>query len=267
MYQNKGMAKPACLLAIIAGLAACGGGADSKSRSGPNTYKETTAGSGSTVADAETAVSQGTITYANYRLWNTPMTDQAWALPSVIAAVDFNAAAKAGSIKFAAANGNQVISTSDGYATVTWAGPFASGVYQFHGNLLVGCNASAAVATEATEIFVSTSLQRVVGAAPLDDLNGYTFDVLDCSGTQGDTLKFNTDGTLTMSFAKSALSQNQKINLLNPETFGGALVDNKYHGGHVFRFGRNGVTRYAIAMQIATGNFNSRYRYLLAVQR
>lgn len=269
MLKIKGTLKFLSVVALFAGLTACGGGGGSDSSSQVSNTP-TTAGSGSTITSADSGTTQGTINYLNYRSFLASMNDKTWALPTVAANVTYNATSKAGSIQFPILGGTELVSTTDGYATTTWTGPMTKGLYNYNGNVLVGCNTNAAIATEATQVLVSTSMERVKEMAKFDALNGYTFDVTDCSQTtQVQTLKFNTDGTVTMALAtaNTVLTENQKNNFLIPESFGGVLVNGKYFGGHVYRYNKDGVNKYAIVLQTTTGNFTSQYRYMIAVQR
>jgi hypothetical protein len=173
---------------------------------------------------------------------------------------------------------NELITTSDGYATIKWTGPFLTGSYKFNGNILMGCNTSATTEAEKTQVFVSSSLERVKDGF-VDDLNGTTYDLVDCSILeQGklETLQINTDGSLFMSTSNATIPKNQVFDMLNPEkNFGGALINNgdaKYKGnysGHAFKYGANGVTKHAIAIQTSANNTTngSNYHYMLAVQR
>lgn len=252
-----------CAALACLSLTACGGGGGGDD---PAAYQATTAGAGSTVAAADVAANQATIRYAQYRTATTAN----WAMPTITATVNFNTTSKSGSIQFPLTDGTQLVSTTDGYATASWTGPFTAGAYRFNGNLLMGCNGNAS-ANESTQVFASSSLVRLQEAQPLDALHGVTFDVFDCSllpQSKGETLKINADGTLTMSMAKSVASQDSMINMLNPEKWGGALIDGVYYGGHAYRYGSNGSNKYAIVLQTravtATGSV---YHYLLAVQR
>lgn len=258
---------------MLLSLAACGGGG-----SDPSAYKATTAGAGSAVVSAEAAVTQGTIRYAQYQATNTVMSDKGYVVPSVSATVNFDPASNKGSIQFPISAGTQLVSTADAYATVSWAGPLSSGAYRFNGNLLMGCNAAAPTSNEITQVFVSSSLQRVQDGN-VDDLSGITFDVIDCAllaQSKVETLKINTDGTLYLSVTNSTIPKNQVFDLLNPEKYPGILIsaaNNRGSGaysGQVFRYGANGVTRYAIVLQTNAGNDGSvpyRFHYFLAVQR
>lgn len=244
-------------------LAACGGGSG---EGDPHVYKEVVAGPGSTVVSAEVPANQATIRYAQYLTSTAPNATP----PVVNATVNFNATSKAGSIQFPLANGIELISTTNGYSTVSWSGPFTSGAYRFNGNLLMGCTAGAS-SLEASQVFASTSLERLQDAKPLDALHGLTFDLFDCALMQQskvETLKINVDGTLAMSITPSIASENQMINMLNPEKWGGALIDGSYFGGHAFRYGKDGSNKYAIVLQKRTmSSAGSFYHYLLAVQR
>nr|WP_217343682.1 hypothetical protein [Noviherbaspirillum sp. L7-7A]MBV0877751.1 hypothetical protein [Noviherbaspirillum sp. L7-7A] len=266
------MKKNVCASLMLLALAACGGSSD------PGAYKATTAGPGSSVASAETAAAQGTIRYAQYQATNTVMSDKGYAVPSLSAAVNFDPASKKGSIQFPVAAGTELVSTSDAYATVSWAGPLSSGAYRFNGNLLMGCNASASTTNEVTQVFASSSLERVQNGS-VDDLSGTTFDVFDCAllaQSKVETLKINTDGTLYMSITNSTLPKNQAFDLLNPERYPGILIANANgrgsgaYSGQAFRYGVNGVTRYAIVLQSSVGSDGIapyRFHYFLAVQR
>jgi hypothetical protein len=267
------MKKNVCASLTLLALTACGGGG-----SDPSAYKATTAGPGSTTASAEAAVTQGTIRYAQYQATNTVMSDKSYAVPAVSATVNFDPASKKGSIQFPVPVGTELVSTSDAYATVSWAGPLSSGAYRFNGNLLMGCNASASSSNEVTQVFVSSSLERVQDGS-VDDLSGATFDVVDCAllaQSSVETLRINTDGTLYMSITNSTIPKNQAFDLLNPERYPGILIANANgrgsgaYSGQVFRYGVNGVTRYAIVLQTNAGNDGSapyRFHYFLAVQR
>jgi hypothetical protein len=266
------MKKNVCASLALLALTACGGGSD------PSAYKATTAGAGSSVASAETAVAQGTIRYAQYQATNTVMSDKAYVVPSLSAAITFDTTSKKGSIQFPLPAGTELVSTSDAYASVSWAGPLSSGAYRFNGNLLMGCNALAATTNEVTQVFVSSSLERVKDGS-VDDLSGITFDVFDCAllaQSKTETLKINTDGTLYLSITNSTIPKNQAFDLLNPEKYPGILIANANgrgsgaYSGQAFRYGVDGTTRYAIVLQTNAGNDGSvpyRFHYFLAVQR
>ncbi|MBK4736625.1 hypothetical protein [Noviherbaspirillum pedocola] len=256
-------------------LAACGGGGGGGSD--PSAYSATTAGSGSTISTAEAT---GTIKYSQYQQNTTAMYDKSFSVSSVSATVNFNSTSKQGSIQFPVLGVNELVSTNDGYATVKWTGPFLTGAYKFNGDILMGCNTGAATEAEKTQVFVSSSLERVKDGF-IDDLNGTTYDLFDCSILeQGkmETLQINTDGSLIMSTSNESIPKNQVFDMLNPEkNFGGALinginVNSKYKGGYsgqVFKYGVNGVTRHAIVIQTNAGNTTGgpNFHYLLAVQR
>lgn len=270
-------------LAVLAlALAACGGGGGGGSD--PSAYKATTAGPGSTVASAELAVSQGTIRYAQYQTTSTTMYDKSWALPSISATVNFNSSTRQGSIQFPVAGASELISTSDAYATASWTGPFPSGAYRFNGNILVGCGAPTSAAIDSTQVFVSSSLERIRDGA-VDDLNGTTYDIVNCPLLQQskvETLKINADGSVYLSLTNSTIPKNQAFDMFNPEKYPGALFTNAspgdgYYAGHAFRYDADGVTRHAIVIQTSTRLYNagapalsnggSPYHYLLAIQR
>lgn len=253
---------PVCAALACLSVTACGGGGGAD----PSAYQATTAGAGASVTSAEVAANQATMRYAQYRT----STAVNGTLPAIDATVNFNTTSKSGSIQFPLTEGIQLVSTTDGYATASWTGPLTSGAYRFNGNLLMGCRAGAS-ANDATQVFASSSLVRLQDAQPLDALHGVTFDLFDCAlvpQSKGETLKINADGTLTLSTAKSVATQDSMINMLNPEKWGGALIDGVYYGGHAYRYGSNGSNKYAIVLQTktftATGNV---YHYLLAVQR
>lgn len=266
------MKKHACASVLLLTLAACGSGSD------PSAYKATTAGPGSTVASAEAAATQGTIQYAQYQATNTVMSDKGYVVSTISATVNFDATLKKGSIQFPTSAGTELVSTSDAYATVSWAGPFSTGAYRFNGNLLMGCNASASTSNEVTQVFISSSLERVQEGA-VDDLSGTTFDVFDCAllaQAKVETLKINTDGALYLSITNSTIPRNQAFDLLNPEKYPGILISNANgrgsgaYSGQAFRYGVNGATKYAIVLQTNAGNDGStpyRFHYFLAVQR
>jgi hypothetical protein len=262
LFRKKESIETVCAALACLCLTACGGG-----ETDPSAYKETTTGAGSTVLSAEVPATQATIRYAQYQASTT----NNWTLPVVSATVNFNPTSKSGSIQFPLLGGTELVSTADAYATVSWTGPLTAGAYRFNGNLLMGCNSSASPA-EASQVFASSSLERLQDAKPLDALHGITFDLFDCSLLQQskvETLKINADGTLYMSTTKSVASENDMINMLNPEKWGGALIDSTYYGGHAFRYGINGVNKYAIVLQTRTtsSNADSVYHYRLAVQR
>lgn len=266
------MKKNVCISVTVLTLAACGGG----SGGDPSAYKPTTAGSGSTLGNAETA--QGTIRYAQYQAGGTVMFDKSFSVPSVNAAVNFNPVSKMGSIQFPVMGVNELITTNDGYATTSWTGPFLTGQYKFNGNILMGCNLSAPIANEQTQIFVSSNMSRVQNGL-VDDLNGQSFDLYDCPMLQKNqigSLKINADGSLFLSTANVTIPKNQVFNMLNPEAgYGGALINEGpastkgNYSGHAFKYGINGVTKYAIAIQTSSNNLAnvSSYHYLLAIQR
>jgi hypothetical protein len=262
LFRNKENVETVYAVLACLCLTACGGSA-----SDPSAYTATKPGAGSTVFSAEVTAAQATIRYAQYQASATSN----WTLPVVSATVNFNPASKTGTIQFPLMERTELVSTTDAYATVAWTGPLTAGAYRFNGNLLMGCNPSASSA-EASQVFASSSLERLQDAQPLDALHGITFDLFDCSLLQqskAETLKINADGTLSMSITKSVATENQMIDMLNPEKWGGALIDGNYYGGHAFRYGINGVNKYAIVLQKRTTSANavSVYHYLLAVQR
>lgn len=252
-------------------LAACGGGGGSD----PSAYSPTTSGAGSTTVGAQT---NGTITYAQYQQSGTAMATPNFSVPSVAATVNFNASNKQGSIQFPVMGASETITTTDAYATSKWTGPFLSGLYKFDGNILMGCYAAASFDGQKTQVFVSSSLVRVKDGL-IDDMNGITFDLVDCSlMEQGkvETLKLNADGSLYLSTADATIPKNQVFDMLNPEKgFGGAFIGTGNaaakggYSGQAFKYGVNGVTRYAIVIQTNSNNMTAgaSFRYLLAVQR
>lgn len=274
MVKNRNFMKFFCVAAICAGLTACGGGGgnnDSDPVSQP-----TTPGVGSTTSSAEVT---GTIQYTQYQANNTSIGDAAFAttLSNVSANATFNATNKQGSIQFSALNGNEVVSTSDGYATSTWTGPFTSGAYRLNGNVLMGCNAAAQTDNQATYVYVSSSLTRLKDGA-IDELNGKTFDLIDCGLVKqatAQTVTMNSDGSMFLSTANYTFPKNEVFNLLNPEKYSGALINNSdpkakgNYGGHAFRYTSNGVTKYAIVIQTNANSFNdaNRYHYMVAISR
>jgi hypothetical protein len=273
MIDKKETTRTLCIIAVcsaLSALSACGGGNGGGS---DPTAAATTPGQGSTVADA---TSTGTIRYAQYQSTNTIMTDAGWSASAVTASTAFDAASRKGSIQFPAQGANEIVSTSDGYASVSWAGPFTSGAYRFDGNILVACDA-AADDNESTRILVSSSLARVKDGM-VDDLSGASFDVIDCAllkQNRTETLRINPDGSLFMSTFNSTIPKNQVFDMLNPEKYPGILINNGdfrttgNYSGHAFRYTRNGLTRYAIAIQTSAGykGTGSKYHSLLAIQR
>lgn len=253
-----------CVALCCLALSACGGGGGDD----PSAYKVTTAGAGSTVVSAETAATQATIRYAQYQ--STPTYN--WTIPVLNATVNFSPSSKVGSIQFPLPGGTETVSTSDAYANVSWAGPLNAGAYRFNGNILMGCDTKAAPLA-ATQVFVSSSLERLQDAQPLDALHGVTFDLFDCALMQQskvETLKINADGTLTMSTTKSVATQDQMIDMLNPEKWNGTLIDGVAYGGHAFRYGSNGVNKFAIVLKrrtLTASDGTSVYHHLLAIQR
>ena len=152
-----------------------------------------------------------------------------------------------------------------------------TGLYKLNGNILVGCYTNATNNAEKTQVFISSSLTRVKDGY-IDDMNGTTFDLIDCSTFENgkvETLKLNADGAMSLSTANTSIPKNQVFDMLNPEKgFGGALINDNsagtgYYAGHAFKYGVNGVTKYAIVIQTSAGNFTAgaSYHYLLAVQR
>jgi hypothetical protein len=263
-----------CVTALT--LTACGGGGGGGGGgSDPSAYAPTTAGAGSTVSSAE---STGSIKYAQYQQTATVMTATNFSVPSVTATVSFNATSKQGSIQFPVMGTNELISTTDGYATSRWTGPFMTGLYKFAGNILMGCYANAANSAEKTQVFISSSLARVKDGF-IDDMNGTTFDLIDCpilEKGKPETLTLNKDGTMFLSTANATIPKNQVFDMLNPEKgFGGALINGSdyaskgSYSGQAFKYGENGVTKYAIVIQTSAGNTTAgaNYHYLLAVQR
>jgi hypothetical protein len=271
MVKNKNFIKFFSVAAICAGLAACGGGGGGGS---DPVSQPTTPGTGSTTPSAEVT---GTIQYAQYQATNTPMGDAAFATTPVTANATFNATTKQGSIQFSALGANEVVSTSDGYSTSTWTGPFTSGAYRLNGNVLMGCNAAAQTDNQATYVYVSSSLTRLKDGL-IDELNGKTFDLIDCGIVKQaapQTVTINADGSMFLSTANYTFPKNEVFNLLNPEKYSGALInttDPKTKGsyaGHAFRFNSNGVSKYAIVIQTNANSFNdaNRYHYMIAISR
>lgn len=270
MKKSKKSLKLFYVTAICAGLAACGG---SDGGSDPVT-QTTTPGPGSTTSSAEGA---GTIQYNQYQATNTHLGDAAFATTTLSATTAFNSTSKQGTIQFPILGGTEMISTNDGYATVTWTGPFTSGAYRLNGNILMGCNAAAQTDNQATHVFVSSSLTRVKDGA-VDDLNGKTFDLIDCGlikQAAGQTLTVNADGSLFLSTANYTFPKNEVFNLLNSEKYSGALINTTnaktkgHYAGHAFRFNSNGISKYAIVIQTNANSFNDAkpYHYMVAVQR
>jgi hypothetical protein len=272
MVNKKNFIQVLSLTTVCLGLTACGGGGGNNSD--PAAYTPTTPGQGSTVASAET---NGTIQYTQYQATNTVMSDGSFSTPLVSASVNFSTTSKQGSIQFPVSNSNEVISTSDGYTTTSWTGPFTSGSYRLNGNALMGCNASASTDVEVTQVFVSSSLARVKDGA-IDELRGLSFDVVDCSLMKlgkAETLKVNTDGSLYLSTFNSTIPTGQVFDMLNPEKYPGFLINNGdrkttgVYSGRAFRYGSNGANKYAIVIQTSAGYVGSgiKFHYLLAVQR
>lgn len=269
MVKSKNFMKYFGIAAICVGLTACGGGED-----GPDPVSQpTTPGQGSTTPSAEVT---GTIQYSHYQATNTAMGDATFATSTVSANATFNATTKEGSITFPVLNSNEVVSTTDGYANTKWVGPLTSGAYKLNGNLLMGCNAAAPTENQSTNVFVSSSLSRLRDGT-IDDLNGKTFDLIDCGITKQanpQTLTVNADGSMFLSTANYTFPKNEVFNLLNPEKYFGALINTNSPGrgsyaGHAFRFNSNGVSKYAIVIQTNAGSVNEaiRYHYMIAVQR
>jgi hypothetical protein len=263
-----------CIYLAVLTLTACGGGG-SGGGTDPSAYAPTTAGAGSTGSSAEVT---GTIKYAQYQQTATAMTATNFSVPSVTATVDFNSTSKQGSIQFPVMGTAELISTGDAYATSQWTGPFMAGSYKFNGNILIGCYTNAANNAEKTQLFVSSSLTRVKDGF-IDDMNGKTFDLIDCPILEKgkvETLTINTDGTMFLSTANATIPKNQVFDMLNPEKgFGGALINSGDYAtkggysGQAFKYGVNGVTKYAIVIQTNAGNTaaGASYHYLIAVQR
>jgi len=271
MAKSKNLIKYFGIAAIFAGLTACGGGGSDGS---DPVAQPTTPGQGSTTPSAEVT---GTIQYAQYQATNTAMGEATFATTPVIANANFNTTTKEGSITFPVMNANEVVSTTDGYATTKWVGPFTSGAYKLNGNILMGCNAAAQTENQATHVFVSSSLTRLKDGA-IDDLNGKTFDLIDCGiikQAAAQAVTFNSDGSLFMSTANYTFPKNEVFNLLNPEKYSGALIngaDPKTKGnysGHAYRYNSNGVSKYAVVFQTNANSFNdaNRYHYMIAIQR
>ncbi|WP_157991564.1 hypothetical protein [Caldimonas tepidiphila] len=253
------------LLALFTLLAACGGG-DSKD---PEAYKETRPGAGSTVASAEVSASNARISYAHH----AAQASATWNPGSVLATVNFNPASGQGSIAFPVLGGNQMVTTTNGYDSVSWSGPLTRGAYGLDGNALLGCNPAAATdAPRQAHIFISDSLTRIQDAAPIDELHGRTFNVVSCDNLAAPssvTLKIGSSGEGVFSNETQVLSQNMVINMLNPEKWGGALLENgHYYSGRAYKYGVNGVTRYAIVLQTRAMSSlgGSVYHYQLALQ-
>lgn len=271
MVKNKNFFKTFMIAAICAGLTACGGGG---SDGADPVTQPTGPGQGSTGPSAEV---NGTIQYAQYVATNTAMGVAGFATTNVSATTTFNSTTKQGSVTFPVLNGTEVVSTTDGYATTTWTGPFTSGSYKLNGNLLMGCNAAAQTENQAAHVFVSSSLTRLRDGA-VDELNGKGFDLIDCGiikQAAPQTLTVNNDGTMFLSNISYTFPKNEVFNLLNPEKYSGALVSNNdpkakgNYSGHAYRYVANGVTKYAIVIQTNANSFNdaNRYHYMVAIQR
>lgn len=258
--------------ALCAGLAACGGGGGDEGADPVS--QPTTPGSGSTVPSPEVT---GVVQYVHYQASNAVMSDAAFATGAVRADANFNTGTGQGSIQFPVLGGTELLSTSDRYANLSWTGPFSSGAYKLNGNILMGCNAAAQTENQATHVFVSSSLARLKEGA-IDDLNGKTFDLIDCAimkGTAAQTLTMHADGAMTLSTANYTFPKNEVFGMLNPEKFPGALINNSdarargVYAGHAFRYNVNGTNRYAIVIQTNANSFNdaNRYHYMIAIQR
>lgn len=271
MFNKNERARVLGMAALCSVLSACGGGG-SGGGADPSTAA-TAPGPGSTTPSATTT---GTIQYAQYQPTNTIMWDAAWSTTTVSASTSFTTTSKQGSIQFPLSGVNEIVSTSDAYATVSWAGPLTSGAYKFDGNILMGCDAAAAD-RESTRVFVSSSLARVKDGM-VDDLSGLSFDVVDCAllkQSKVETLKINADGSLFMSTFNATIPKNQVFDMLNPEKYPGILINNGdfkttgNYSGHAFRYTVNGVTRYAIVIQTNVGYMGTgiKFHYLLAIQR
>jgi hypothetical protein len=270
MLKFENTMKQVYVAAICAGLTACGGGGG-----GSDPVNQPTApGAGSTTSSAEAT---GTIQYAQYQATKTAMGDKAFATTTLSATAAFNASSKEGSIQFPVLNGSEVVSTKDGYSSVTWTGPFSAGAYRLNGNILMGCNAAAPTENQAAHVFVSSSLTRLRDGA-IDELNGKQFDLIDCGimkQAAAPTLTMNADGSMSISTANYTFPKNEVFNLLNPEKYSGALINTAdakskgHYAGHAFRFNSNGVSKYAIVMQTNANSFNDAnpLHYMLAIQR
>lgn len=272
MADVKHATKYVVMAALCAGLGACGGGGGDEG-SDPVT-RPTTPGPGSTVPSPEVT---GAVQYTHYQASNAVMSDAAFTTGAVRADANFSAATGQGSIQFPVLGGTEQVSTTDAYENLKWSGPLASGAYRFNGNVLVGCNAAAQSDNQATHVFVSSSLVRVKDGA-IDDLNGKTFDLVDCAilkGTAKPTLTVGSNGALSFSTMNYSIPKNEVFGMLNPERFPGALINEgeaKYKGvyaGHAFRYTVTGATRYAIVIQTSANAFNdaNRYHYMVAIQR
>jgi hypothetical protein len=203
IHKIKGqlMKNNVCVYLAVLTLTACGGGG-SGGNGDPSAYAATTAGAGSTVSSAE---STGSIKYAQYQQTATAMTAANFSVPSVTATVNFNSSSRQGSIQFPVMGANELITTTDAYATSQWTGPFMSGLYKLNGNILLGCYTAAANSAEKTQIFVSSSLTRVKDGI-IDDMNGKSFDLIDCpilEKGKAETLAINTDGSMFLSTANA----------------------------------------------------------------
>lgn len=272
MVKSKNFLKYFGIAAICAGLTACGGGGSDSGGSDP-IAQPTVPGPGSSTPSAEVT---GTIQYAQYQASNVAMGAPGFVTTPVTASTVYNPTSKVGTIQFAVMGGSEVISTTDGYANSTWTGPLMSGSYLYEGNILMGCNAAASD-NESTQVFVSSSLTRLKDGA-IDDLNGKTFDLMDCAlkrQAMSASLTVSADGALTLSNANYTFPKNEVFNMLNPEKYSGALInttDAKTRGnyaGHAYRFTVNGVSKYAIVLQTNANSFGdaNRYHYMVAVQR
>ena len=251
-------------LALFTLLAGCGGG----DREDPEAYRETRPGPGSTVASAEVSASNARIAYAHH----AAQASANWNPGSVSATVNFNPVSGQGSIAFPVLAGSQLVSTTDGYDSVTWSGPLTRGAYGLDGNALLGCDSAGIDAPRQANVFISDSLTRIQDAAPIDELHGKTFHVISCANLAAPssvTLRIGSSGEGVFSNEAQVLTQNMVINMLNPEKWGGALLNNgHYYTGRAYKYGSNGVTRYAIVLQTRamTNTDGSIYHYQLALQ-
>lgn len=249
-------------------LAACGGGGGGNESGGSNTFAETVPGLQSTVSSA--TVANGAIAYQQYYSGPLELQKNQWLpipgvpLPIVNSTVEFNGTSGSGSIQFSLFGATQRIETSDRYANSRWTGSLSAGAIYLEGNALLGCDLDAASPIEKTQLFVSTSLERVANMKEIDEVWGKSFTVQEC-GTAGVVgladVNINSDGSSSWDLFKNpptsngSLSRDELITLLQMNTYGGGVnlngvfVGNGRASGHLYRYTRNGAPRHAIVVR------------------
>lgn len=252
--------KMAITAAAAFSLVACGGGGDGDSGSGP--VGNTIAGSGSTIPSATSG--SGAIAYRQYSNSTNGLfgmfLPKAANMPQFSSSVLFDPASGSGSISFPLFGTSQKIETSNNYVNAIWSGALRAGLVQHDGNLLMGCKLDATSVTDRTQIFASSSLTQITNMRDIDDIYGKTFSVYECDGngvvTRQD-LVVNSNGTSIWSlFDNENLTVNHLITLLQMNDYnggvnlGGTLVRNGFAIGHLYRYVKNGSSKFSIVLRL-----------------